>query len=174
MSATLADFDDDFTTATATRPGGDFDLKDLPDGEYEFEVAACESKDTQSGPIVSMKLMILSDGKFAGKKVERAYFLTKKDEGGARVKNENQIAELRKDLGVLGFDVENWTNANGRPFSKTLPEACRVMQGCGVKGKKKQNGKFANLYLNERLATDGKPAKFGADELKPEPEPFSV
>lgn len=169
MATSMADLDDDFDN---TKPAGNRadGLADLPDGEYEFTVVSGEQKETKAGPLIVFKLSVL-DGVHAGMEVEHNYFLMKKD-GESHVRNENQIAQLKKDLITLGFDVENWTKANERPFSTQLKLAMEVIRGVGFKGKKKQNGKFANLYLNERSASDGLPATFGAAELSPAPIQF--
>lgn len=167
--ATLTDFDDDFTTVTGGRTG-EVDLKNLPDGEYEFAVKKYAVKDTSSGPLVSMKLEILGEGPNAGLLVDRAYFLTRVEDG-IRVKNERQIAQLRDDLKLLGFDVDNWTKPNSRPFSAEVNRVGAVIVDVCLKAKKKQGGKkndgthYQNLDFVARSATDGKPEKFGAKEM---------
>ena len=167
--ATLTDFDDDFTTVTGAR-SGEVDLAKLPDGEYELAVKKYAVKDTASGPLVSMKLEILGEGPFTGGIVDRAYFLTRVEDG-IRVKNERQIAQLRDDLEKLGFDVKNWTKENSRPFSHEVNRVGACIVDVCFRAKKKQGGKkndgthYQNLDLVERLATDGKPAAFGVKEM---------
>jgi len=171
-AATLEDLDDGFTTATATYGGGDLELKDLSDGEYEFEVKSMEVKETDAGPLVKWKLGMLTDGPHSGKTLERTYWLTAKDRNtGQRVRNERQIAELRKDLVTLGFDADLWTKENDRPFSREIGKVSACIVGVCFKAKKKQGAKkddgshYQNLYVNERVLTDGKPPKFGPTEL---------
>lgn len=166
--ATLTDFDDDFTTIT--NDNGELDLSKLPDGEYEFAVQKYAVKETRSGPMVSMKLELLGEGRHGGSVVDRPYFLTQ-DEGGVRVKNGRDIAKLRDDLKLLGFDVDNWTKENSRPFSHEINRVAMVIVGVQFKATKKQGGKksnggfWQNLNFVARLTTDGKPEKFGVKEL---------
>lgn len=165
----LEQFDDTFTTATPSYGGSGLKLADIPDGDYEFAVKSCEIKDTAKGPLVSIKLEILTTGPHEGGMVDHVYFLTK-DEQGVRVKNDNQIAQLRKDLVTLGFDADNWKKENSRPLSVELARAAIAMPGICFHAKKTQNpsgGKiYHNLKINSRSADDGLPAKFGPKELE--------
>lgn len=166
----LEDFDDDFTTTTATRD----DLSKLPDGEYEFAVKGMEVKDgDNTGSLVELKVEVISDGEFRGSTAKKTYWLTQKNQQtGLREKNERQIVELRKDLTALGFDPEDWTKQNSRPFSVEIRRAAAAIPGVCFKGKKKQGGAkpqgggyYQNLYVNERLPDDGKPLKFTVKDL---------
>lgn len=176
-AADLSDFDNDFTTATKKKfSNGDFDLSDLKDGEYEFDIASAELK---SGPMFKFNLVMMSEGPHAGGKIEKCFFLTKKEDG-IPVKNERSLAELREALVNLGFDAENWTSENGRPFSKELPKAVVMLAGMRVVAKKKQGGKkndgghYQNLDFVKRGSGDGKPEKIGAKELEDaSADPFS-
>jgi hypothetical protein len=165
----LEDFDDDFTTATATSSSQSFDLAKLPDGDYEFAVQQFEVKETKAGPLVSLKLAIITEGPFVGKVVQRDYWLTKLGDNGTRVKNDQQIAQVRDDLKKLGFDTGEWTKENGRPFSREINRVGACIKDVCFKGRKKANvsgGKtYQNLYVNDRLTTDGKPAAFGPKEM---------
>lgn len=155
------DFEDDFegaSTSAPPKPGAKIDAKQLADADYVFVVKKVEPKDTNAGPLVTFTLEIASPGAFDGCSVERQYWLTKKDESGGRIKNAAVVKLLHDDLAKLGFDVDNWTKANGRPFSVELKRAAKVAVGMKFKGKKKQNGQYANLYVNERAKDDGKPA----------------
>lgn len=141
----------------------------LADGDYDVEITAGIMKDTEkSGPVVTILMVVLTAGKFAGWKIEKPYFLTKKGEDGeGRVRDERRMGELKSDLSTLGFDVQNWTAANKRHFGPQLKAACEVMKGMKLKVRKKQNGEYANLYFNKRLADlDKMPAAIGPDEMK--------
>lgn len=165
----LEDFDDDFPTATATRGG--LDLEKLPDGEYQVSVKALEVK--EANDLISLKLEILSDGPHAGASVEKTYWMTQKNQQtGLKEKNERQMVELRKDLTALGFDPDNWTKQNSRPFSVEIRRAANAIPGVCFRAKKKQGGKkpsapghYQNLYVEERLPDDGKPLKFTTADL---------
>jgi hypothetical protein len=169
---TLADLDDDFPTA---KPGGyktgDFELSALADGEYTFQIASAELK--KNNTIFELKLELLTECQQAGGKIQHPYFFTKKDEKtGLYEKNIDKIGQLKKDLTALGFDVDNWTKENGRPFSVELPKTCLMLQGMRVVCKKKTGGKknatefYHNLYIDRRGEGDGLPEKIGAKELE--------
>jgi hypothetical protein len=167
----LDEFDDSFTTA---QEKSRFSAKDMVDGDYEFAIHALSFKSTKAGPLVSFEIEAL-DAKYGGKKFEHSYFLKMKDkETGQLVTNEGQLAQLRKDLETIGFDAKQWTPENGRKFSVEINRAAKLIAGIRFKGKKKTNGEYHNLYVNERLVADGRPAKFGQKELaEADVDPFS-
>lgn len=167
----LADFDDDFPSAK--REGyksGDFELKELKDGEYLFQVDSAEVK---NGKMFKLSLELLTECPQAGGKIEKCYFFTKKNkDSGLEEKNADQLAQVKEDLGKLGFDTENWTKENSRPFSVELPKVPEIIKGmrvvCNKKtgGKKNANEYYHNLYIVNRGDGDGKPEKIGAKELE--------
>lgn len=180
----LADLDDDFEKAPETPRFANI-LDELKEGEYDFELETLEVKDeSKAGPIATMRLILLTDGKLQGKKGQLPFFLTKEAEGGQgeRVKDEGKMSELKLALMKLGFDPANWTRANQRPFSVMLKRASDLAGGLGFKAKLKKGGdkkQFNNLTILGRIMDgekpkDGKPLTFGAEEMKPAPEPFSV
>lgn len=172
MTKTVADdIDDFFGTTKPTRGSRSGKAEDLPDGEYTFAVEAAEYKpDTSAGPIASLKLVVVSDGPHDGLKVEKSWFLSRLDNGN-RVRDDKQVENLMLDLKTLGFDPENWTVANGRPFRKEFARAAKAMAQMMVLGKKKanvsaSNGKtYHNLHLNKRSDQDGKPAEITKEYL---------
>lgn len=159
---------DDFAKTEARPQYASEATEKLGDGEYDAEVTAGVMKVTNYGPIVEIKMTVLTDGKFKGWKIEKVYFLTKEGEGGGRVKDEIRLRELKTDLNRCGFAVDTWPGAK---FSSNLTIACEMLKGLHLKIKKKQNGEYANLYFNKRAAdadgkpVDGKPAKFAADQM---------
>lgn len=161
--SSLADLEDEIETIPAG--GGNYgsSLKELPDGEYEFGIASAVSKKIEStgSELVEFKLELLTSGRTQGRKYQHSYWLTNKDDGGL---NAVSVGILKKDLTTLGFDVENWTKANGRPFFSELKKAVKILNGGGFafSGKKVTKSGHANLYVNTRSETDGKPAKFDA------------
>jgi hypothetical protein len=173
MSTTLEELD---TRADDVPAGSGYaakELKNLPDGDYQFEVTGASLAPTKNGQqLFKMELEVI-DGNSAGTVVDVPHFLTN-DKGP----NDVAIGILRKDLKTLGFDEENWKKEAGRPFSKELVKASATLCGMRFKGKKVTNkGGYANLYVNERIATDGKPAKIGAAELNASADtqaPFKV
>lgn len=169
-TVSLEDFDDDFPTA---KPGGykrgDFELDALTDGEYVFQI---ESAELKSSSLFKLNLELVSEGPLAGGKIEHPYFFTKKNPDGTYEKNADKIGQLKKDLTTLGFDVENWTKDNSRPFSVELPKTPLALAGMRIVvskktgGKKAGGGNYHNLYIERRGEGDGKPAKIGARELE--------
>jgi hypothetical protein len=168
MSVSIADLDDDFTKSDPSKgPERANKLADLPDGDYDFAVRSAvfkEAAEGKPGPVlVSLTLAVFAPGTpHDGVEGEHVYFLVSKE----GKKNTVALNILKKDLLTLGFDVNSWTRENGRPFSKQLVLALGVIEGVEFKGKKKRRDeKNFNLFVNERSATDGRPATFGPAEL---------
>jgi hypothetical protein len=170
--ASLADFEDKAEEAPPTRPGGKSDLDQLPDGKYKFAVTGMVQKETKDGRLlVEIGLECLTPGPADGKKFDHVYWLNKRE--GDR--DEMAFDRLRRDLTTLGFDVANWKTTNQRPFATEFLKACAVIKGVEFEGKKVTNKEdYANLYINKRVSTDGKPETFGPDELKAPVVPFEV
>jgi len=177
MSATVThdDLDDKADDVPAGAGYGGKELKNLPDGDYQFEINTASFAPTKKDGHLIFKMEVeVIDGAMSGNVAEIPHFLTNKD--GI---NEVAIGILKKDLKTLGFDADEWKKSANRPLSGELTKAIPLLFGMRFKGKKvtNKNG-YANLYVNERLATDGKPATFGLAELnaaaKANAEPFSV
>lgn len=170
----LDKYDDD---ADKVAPGGKLGFDALPDGEYTFDVDDAELKETKNGTdLFKLKLLGL-DGAAQGQTFEHDYWLTNKDKETEKiVMNDVKIGMLKKDLETLGFDTPEWKKEKGRPLSKELAKAVKVLEGMRLKGKKTTNGKYANFHIVARVTgTDGKPEKIGPKELNAANEqPFSV
>ncbi len=168
MPSAFSDFDDTFETAQAKPQYASDQSKAVLDGKYNCEIKGGIPKETTSGKVFTFLTTIISDGPYKGYSLERTIFMFKKngtdEEKAAYI--EKRVAELKADLSKLGFDVPNWTKANGRPFGVQLDIACEMMKGLVVQMTKKTND-MANVYIDKRLPDlDGKPAKFGAEEMK--------
>ncbi len=141
--------------------------KKLKDGDYEVEVTAGILKQDEHGPRFTL-LMVVLGPTHTGWKIEKTTFFNKKS-GTPEEKEAHMVSkrnEVVSDCQVMGFDSENWKASLGRPFSAQVQIAGEVMKGVRLKVRKKQNGEFANLYINKRLAeADGKPAAFGAEQM---------
>lgn len=167
----------------------DFEPSNLPvkpdaliDGNYEmvFRTAKNSVNPTKGAFIIATELEILSAGKHMGQRVKIDHW----------IKDGDSRDRVIKMLIILGFDCDQWTKANNRAFSKEIQNVYKVLPGMRVKAKKATNdgvdvdGKkvtYHNLYINERLLTDGKPARIGpdllhaADEADPFPDvPFAA
>ncbi len=142
-------------------------LAGLPDGEFTFTITAAEMKTIKTGNTLFNRSVTVIGGDHDGHTAKYDTFLTVDD--GKTVNNIN-MKSLEKDLAALGFDVENWGRANGRPLSKELPKAAMAMIGMKFVGKKeaKTSGDktYQNLYVLSRVAGDGKPEKMGAAETQ--------
>lgn len=163
--ASVVDYDEAMETIPAGGGTGN-DLKNLPDGKYEFGCvkAAFKTVEKTGSQCVDLSIEVLSTGPSEGKKFQHTYWLTNKDDGSV---NEVSVGILKKDLETLGFDVPLWKKANGRPFSQELKKALKIMEsGIQFHAKKASNAKgYAQLYIEIRSITDGKPAAFGPAEM---------
>jgi hypothetical protein len=156
-------FEDDFEGQPSKRPSN---KATVPDGDYTVEVQSAELRDTKAGEVFSVKMTILDDGPLFSKQIEKAIFLVGKGET-EQEKAENRkrrVGDMKADLATIGFDVDNWTRANGRPFGAQVGTACVLMIGCKLKVRAKTSNDYQNIYINKRLE-DGKPAKFGKAEM---------
>jgi hypothetical protein len=139
----------------------------LPDADYDVEIVGSVMKEA-AGKTIFTFLTVVKGGEYDGWKCEKAIFLEKNggtDEEKAAYRAQ-RIQEIRADFKTLGFDSENWTKANGRPFGEQWKIACDVMKGLKVRVKKKKNGTFVNVYFNKRLADkDGRAATFGPADM---------
>lgn len=155
----------DEMAAPATNSGNRLGANDLPDGDYEFEIKKVYLKTSkkQQTPIISMELQVLSGPAFVGNVIERPSFITSQEAFGF------VLADCLK----LGFDADQWKKATGRPASQEIEKAAKLMEGLRFAGQKKTNGTYHNVYIDKRLNTDGKPAKFTAADLDAAPkDPF--
>lgn len=158
----LRNFDDEFEPAA---PASTFcKPEEIPDGIYDFCIVTAVTKQPKGNFLVELGLRIESAGKCEGMVVQHAMFMNDLD----------SVKRVGRDLKTLGFDTDNWKKANGRPFSVEFEKALKILPGIRVRGRKKTNEKkeqgkvvavYHNLYLDKRLATDGKPEFFGAGEL---------
>lgn len=169
----LAEFEDAFDTATAKPKYPSEQSKAVPDGEYECEIRGASSKKVTGNTLFTFAMVIVSDGKYKGWALERTIFLEKKngtDEEKAKFTS-GKLGEVKKDFNTLGFDADNWTKANGRPFTLMASRASELAKGMRVKVRKKTNDQMADVYLNGRVldaaknAVDGKPLKVTPEEL---------
>jgi hypothetical protein len=158
MAVDLEQFDDDFN------PKNDGGAEILADGDYDMEVAECGTKKTSNFFIIEAKFTVIEGPTPPGTTIKHAWFISDRDSAN----------RFGKDMITLGLDADEWTTANERPFSKEVEKAVLLLPGLRFRAKKKANeskdGKgqsktYHNLYLNKRLETDGRPARFGAEDL---------
>lgn len=142
----------------------------LPDGDYDVRIVSgkIEPLGKTNGSKFVFAGVVLTEGKYKGWACEKDVILTstKGTDEEKRAFQINKLGEIRADLKTMGFDTENWTRAAGRPFPQQWKIACNVMPGVIVKVRKKQNGQYANVYINKRLANlDGMLPTFGEEEM---------
>lgn len=161
----LSGFDD---VADKVPVGGKQGLKGIADGDYQMQIEKAEIVTGQYGTQVKMKMIILTDGLYKGVEVDNIYYLTNKDKKtGTESLNETSVGIVKKDLEVMGFDVGNWTKANGHPLSAQLPKATATITAVkpvvNCKKSTSGDGKYHNLYLNERVILPSQPEKFSQE-----------
>jgi hypothetical protein len=167
--ASISDFDKQFAAREPEfRPGPEL----LPDGVHQFEILSVAlRKSSKSGtPIFAMVLRVAA-GPIAGTLIERASVLT----------SQQAIDRLGGDLVTLGLDADQWTAANGRPFSGQLVANMGKLPGKRFVAQKKTNPNetdpskpYHNLYINALAAgapmpTTPAPAGFLAPSRAPAP-----
>jgi hypothetical protein len=132
----------------------------LPDGaNYDLEIQSATMTVTKDGTNLFKMVLKVIGGKFDGTVLEKPSF----------IKTKENINFLGKEMLTLGFDSDQWTLENGRPFSQEFPKAMRLLAGVRFSGQRKDSPgskgrSFHNLYINKRLE-DGKPAKFTAADI---------
>lgn len=140
------------------KPSTGSTLETLPDGEYEFEIKSVADVKRDKGGKISFHLEVIS-APLQGAEVDFERFITSQETMGFF------LADLKR----LGFDCDNWKAGTSRTNSSEIPKALAVCPGMRFKGKKVTNEKggkqYHNLYINERLPGDGKPAAFGEKEM---------
>ena len=154
MYEELETFDENFQPSAGMRAG----LDTLPDGTYGFEIVEADlSRTAQTQELIlRLSLKVITDnrpamaihGRAIDTIVDRAYLF----------RSSEAVALLGGDLMTLGFDSQDWTVANGRPFSKELPRVIPRLHGLRFRGQKKtkQNLKnpeqpYHNLTILARL-----------------------
>ena len=156
-------FDDDFENSKPQGNGGTVKKEDLPDGEYECDIAEVNEKTVRGAPLVVVTLQIVDGQSHAGSTFTHEYWFRKAD-GSV---NDITMNQLQKDLTSMGLEADQW-KSQGRRFSTEMPKCILVMKGMRLAVKKKTNpsgGKvYHNVYLNKRLL-DGKPNPISATEL---------
>lgn len=162
----LSGFDDQ---ADNVPTGGKQGVKSLPDGDYQIQIEKAAVNSGNKGTRLEFHMTILTDGVSKGMEIDHPYYLTNKDpKTGVESLNEVAIGILKKDLSVMGFDVESWTKANGKPMSAQIPKAAatitavKIVMNC----KKSTNGNYHNLYLNERVITPNQPQTFTQEAIE--------
>lgn len=132
----------------------------LKDGDYLMKVVGGGTKEVNGGPVVTITMKVTDAGEFFDLPVEKVYFfLTTNKATGEREKDARKIGELFNDLATMGI------NREGADLNWFLPRALKAMAGVEVVVKKKTNNGYANLYLNKRGDTDGKPHPFTKEDL---------
>lgn len=142
----LEQFDSQFNARDAGRvPAG---LETLPDGDYSLEIVRADLQTTKkTGETILRWFYRVLDGAQAGQQVEAtAFFRT--------LANVNNVGA---DLELLGHSTADWTAANGKPFSKMLPQVLPLLVGIKFRGRKEStpgaNGRtFPNLRILARSA----------------------
>lgn len=123
----------------------------LTNGAYRLLVRSVDLKPTKSGTILRWRLEVKEGPSHVGLIVEHVHFLD----------SQEGVNRLGADLMLLGIPVNEWTVANGRPFSQQLPIAVQTMRGIEIAAEKtssdgRDNNKVYH-YLNFRSKTQSAP-----------------
>ncbi len=177
--ATLEDFDEEAKAPVATRPGGKVDLSSVPNGDYKLRVTSMAERSIAGGfLILEMNYEIVTDGPLYGTKLDKTFWVVNKDQDtGQPKKDADALGRFRKDIAVLGFDVEKWNSDHQRKFGAEFKKACGIIPGVECHAKKTskagEKGKvYHNVYINTRAEDDGKSPTFGPEELAAGIDPF--
>lgn len=133
----LEHFDDVFSPSDV--PTG---IEGLPDGEHVFtiqtaDVTSVTTRDGQTVPVVRWLY------RTAGRSIEMTTWL----------RDTKAVNMLGADLGILGVPVLEWKKANGKPFSKMLPDAISRLPGVSFRGIKTTNDKGLRVYHNLKIVS---------------------
>lgn len=155
----LAAFERDFNPSSGGRKPG---LDTLPDGDHDFEILSAELTRTEktNEAIFRMELRVLGGGV-----VEHVYFF----------RTQMNVDILGGDLCTLGFDADQWKPPQ-RPLARELANVAPRLRGVRFRGKKvtnpkkdDPNKKYANLYVNQRLAADAPPPAYNPQPAYADP-----
>ena len=161
MSAAVADLDELDGVAETVASKREFGGKNFPgleDGKHTFQILLGELKEFAAGITYKFKLGVnvgtdLVEG-------EKVYWL--KGKNGIGDQERKNLNDLKADLAALGCDVDNWTAAHSRPFTKELKRASSALVGVKFDGAKKTTESktgtvYVNIYVNARTKDDGFP-----------------
>jgi len=166
MSAAVADLDEldgVAETVSSKREYGGKNFPGLEDGKHTFQILLGEFKEFANGITYKLKLGVtVGTDMIEGEKV---YWL--KGKNGIGDQERKNLNDLKADLSTLGCDVENWTGANSRPFTKELKRVGSALVGVKFDGAKKtteakSGTTYVNIYLNARSKDDGLPEAIDA------------
>lgn len=142
-------------------------LDSVPDGTYDWEIAAADLKELAQGDVFELQITALS-GVAAGKTVQYSNWLSGTDKvTGEFGLSERAVGRLKEELSVLGFQHEKWPEFD---FFAELVKSIPNMVGLRFRGEKSTNGKYHNLKFVQRLP--GGAAKPPASTAANEPIPF--
>ena len=117
-------------------------IEGLPDGEHVFtiqtaDVTSVTTRDGQTVPVVRWLY------RTAGRSIEMTTWL----------RDTKSLNMFGADLGILGVPVLEWKKANGKPFSKMLPDAISRLPGVSFRGVKTTNDKGLRVYHNLKIVS---------------------
>jgi hypothetical protein len=171
MSGFLDHFDDE---APSPQQGGASKLSKVHDGPVKFRIDTVEQRKgsrsvpggaKEHGAIITVNFTVLG-GEQDGVEASNEWW----------VLNKQDRDRYSGDLQVLGFDPENWSPANNRPFSKEVDKAHKLLPGLIVAAEKNSktgdNNKVTH-FLNVKgramngdgKPEDGKPLKFTPEDM---------
>lgn len=166
--ADLDELDNVASKAPSTRKANEV-FPGVPDGEHEFTIISGELKEPANGFVFYVfKLLVTHNGQ----EHEGSKEIWIKGKTG--VYDQDRVSDLKRDLKTIGCsDIDEWTNANMRPFSREIKRVGQAIVGCKVKGKISRkadkndpNKVYTTIYLNKRVENDGSPAFISAEVIE--------
>jgi len=127
-----ADFDDDFQEAdenTTTTDNGD-----APDGTYQCEIKRFFENTTKDGTGRLNCVLQIVSGEYSGKTLYKSWIFT-----------QSAMSYIKQDFKRFGLPVES------KKFSELVPMLDTAVVGKWCEAAKKQNGQYANVYINSML-----------------------
>lgn len=155
------------------------EIKDMPEGTYDFEIVAGEFKKTEEGKMLFQFVIRILGGNNDGIICTTPAFWLRETDG---TWDEKKVASLKADLITLNFDADKWEG--DRTFSKEMLKVMPKLKGIKARGirnnKPGKNGKiYNNFNISTKLPANYVPSAavapkfdFGESESKGEEIPF--
>jgi hypothetical protein len=165
--------------APVPQQGGSSELAKVNDGALSLRIDSIDHKPgsrqvqgggKENGSIITAHFTVIGGPQDGLESAQQWWVLNRQD-----------ADRFSGDLQAMGFDSENWHPKNGRPFSKEVEKALKLMPGLQLDAEKNsrerddaKNKGSKSHYLNIKGRTldpkskqplDGKPDKFTAAQL---------
>ena len=124
------------------------EIKDMPEGTYDFEIVSGEFRKTEDGKMLFQFTLRILGGNNDGIICTAPAFWLKGDDGSW---DEKKVASLKADLITLGFDSDKWEG--DRTFAKEMAKVMPKLKGIKARGIRKNNPYKGKIYNNFNIST---------------------